>query len=151
MLSRASVVVRPVARAVAYAARPAPVAALRAFSSSAKVASGHGHGPAPPIIVGPGAKDGEVPTAYDQATGLERFQLLGDIAGINVFDQDPLDSSRIGTKANPIVVPATATSRIIGCTGSPADSHDVLWYELTEAKQRRCYECGSVYQLAVEH
>ncbi|KAF9030963.1 COX5B-domain-containing protein [Hymenopellis radicata] len=149
MFSRASVVVRPAARAVAHAVRPAPVTALRAFSSSAMVASGHG--PAPPIIVGPGVKDGEVPTAYDQATGLERFQLLGDIAGTNVFDQEPLDSSRVGTKANPIMVPATATSRIIGCTGCPADSHDVMWYELKENKQIRCWECGSVYELAVEH
>jgi hypothetical protein len=35
------------------------------------------------------------------------------------------------------------TERIIGCSGSPADSHDVIWFNLTEERQRRCPECGS--------
>lgn len=33
--------------------------------------------------------------------------------------------------------------RIIGCTGSPADSHDVLWFDVKKDKQSRCTECGS--------
>lgn len=33
--------------------------------------------------------------------------------------------------------------RIIGCTGVPADSHDVIWFNLHKDKQGRCKECGS--------
>lgn len=93
------------------AARPAVLAARtankqqasRAFSTTLRVSSG---GPPPPQLYGPGAKPGSVPTDLDQATGLERLQLLGEIEGINVFDEGPLDSSRIGTKADPVLVPS---------------------------------------------
>ena len=95
------------------AARPAVLAAraslkpstsaLRAFSMSVRVSSG---GPPPPQLYGTGGKAGEVPTDLEQATGLERLQLLGELEGINVFDDSPLDSSRIGTKADPILVPS---------------------------------------------
>ena len=33
--------------------------------------------------------------------------------------------------------------RIIGCTGVPADSHDVLWFNLYKDELGRCTECGS--------
>lgn len=45
----------------------------------------------------PGAQPGTVPSDIEQATGLERFELLGKIEGIDVFDMKPLDSSRTGT------------------------------------------------------
>jgi len=77
--------------------------ASRAFSTTFRVSSG---GPPPPELYGPGAKPGTVPTDLDQSTGLERLQLLGQTQGINVFDEEPLDSSRIGTKANPVLVPS---------------------------------------------
>jgi hypothetical protein len=35
------------------------------------------------------------------------------------------------------------SERIVGCTGSPADSHDVLWLRVTTEKPSRCLECGS--------
>jgi len=35
------------------------------------------------------------------------------------------------------------TERMVGCTGSPADSHDILWFRLTTEKPSRCPECGS--------
>ncbi|KAK0236016.1 cytochrome c oxidase subunit VB-domain-containing protein [Armillaria borealis] len=148
MLSRAVAIARPAARQATWAFKPATVSALRTFTASSQVASSHGD--PPPQLLGPGVKPGEVPTSYDQATGIERLQLLGDIEGFNVFDQEPLDSSRTGTKANPILVPATAAARIVGCTGSPADSHDVLWFEVKKDKLARCAECGSVYALQLE-
>jgi cytochrome c oxidase subunit 5b len=93
------------------AARPAVLAArvslkpssssVRAFSTTIRTQSG---GPPAPQIYGPGGKAGGVPTDIEQATGLERLQLLGDLEGINVFDDSPLDASRLGTKANPILV-----------------------------------------------
>ena len=94
------------------AARPAIFAAraslkpstssVRAFSTTVRTQSG---GPPAPQLYGTGGKAGGVPTDIEQATGLERLQLLGDMEGINVFDDSPLDSSRLGTKANPVLVP----------------------------------------------
>ncbi|KAF8349141.1 cytochrome c oxidase subunit VB-domain-containing protein [Amanita rubescens] len=125
-------------------ARSSRVNAIRAFSTTPRAAS---DGPPPPQLIGPGGKPGEVPSDYDQLTGLARLQLLGDMQGIKIFDDGPLDSSRIGTKANPVLVQSYDVERIIGCTGSPADSHDILWFNLTTDKLERCTECGSVYKL----
>ncbi|PWN49035.1 hypothetical protein IE53DRAFT_370111, partial [Violaceomyces palustris] len=39
-------------------------------------------------------------------------------------------------------------SRIVGCTGFPADSHDTIYLHLNrDIKSHRCPECGSVYEL----
>ena len=96
---------------VVRAARPAILAArsslkpststLRALSTTLHVQSG---GPPPPQLYGDGGKTGSVPTDIEQATGLERLQLLGELEGVKVFDDGPLDSSRIGTKVNPVLV-----------------------------------------------
>lgn len=43
-----------------------------------------------------GAQPGTVPTDIDQATGLERLEILGKMQGIDVFDMKPLDASRKG-------------------------------------------------------
>nr|GAT60730.1 predicted protein [Mycena chlorophos] len=131
------------------AARPAlrPTlrsAPLRALSTTLRNSSDHAK---PPSIFGPGGKAGEVPTDFEQATGLERFELLGEMEGIDVFDETPLDSSRVGTKKDPIMVLSYDPMRVIGCTGSPADSHDIIWLNLPKDRQRFCTECGSVYQL----
>lgn len=40
---------------------------------------------------------GTVPTDLEQATGLERFEILGKMQGVDVFDMKPLDASRLGT------------------------------------------------------
>ena len=48
-------------------------------------------------LLPPGAKPGTVPTDLEQATGLERLELLGKMQGIDIFDMKPLDSSRKGT------------------------------------------------------
>jgi len=101
-------------RSAVRAARPAVLAArsnlkpthIRAFSTTLRVSSGP---PAPPLF-GPGGKAGEVPSDLEQATGLERLQLLGELEGIDVFDENPLDASRIGTKASPILVPSYVRS-----------------------------------------
>jgi len=132
-------------RPVAFAARSAfkPSFAARAISTSKVRLSGHA---APPVF-GEGAKPGEVPTDENQSTGLERIQLLGEIEGVEVFDSQPLDSSRVGTLADPVKVLSYEPERIIGCTGAPAESHELLWLNLTSQKNRRCPECGSVYAL----
>lgn len=47
-------------------------------------------------LVPPGAKPGTIPTDVDQATGLERLELIGKMQGIDIFDMRPLDASRKG-------------------------------------------------------
>lgn len=47
-------------------------------------------------LVGPGAEPGTIPTDLEQATGMERLEILGKIEGIDVFDMKPLDASRKG-------------------------------------------------------
>lgn len=90
--------VRPVAtRGVR---RSTPSTAFRALSTTTPRFSG----PAPPSLYGEGAKPGEIPSDEQQATGLERLQLLGEMQGIEAFDLEPLDSSRVGTLEDPVKV-----------------------------------------------
>ncbi|KAJ9262228.1 hypothetical protein DTO271D3_6136 [Paecilomyces variotii] len=96
-------------------------------------------------LLPPGAKPGTIPTDLDQATGLERLELLGKMQGIDIFDMRPLDASRKGTLDNPIIVNGAGDEQYAGCTGYPADSHVVNW--LTVSRERpieRCMECGNV-------
>ena len=48
-------------------------------------------------LLPPGAAPGTMPTDLEQSTGLERFEILGKMQGIDVFDMKPLDASRKGT------------------------------------------------------
>ncbi|CRG90218.1 cytochrome c oxidase subunit Vb [Talaromyces islandicus] len=99
-------------------------------------------------LLPPGSKPGSVPTDIEQATGLERLELIGKMQGIDVFDQRPLDASRKGTLENPILVNGAGDEQYAGCTGYPADSHIVNW--LTVSRDRpieRCNECGNVVKL----
>lgn len=47
-------------------------------------------------LLPPGAEPGTVPTDLEQATGLERLEILGKMQGVDIFDMSPLDSSRKG-------------------------------------------------------
>ncbi|TKA60715.1 hypothetical protein B0A55_10732 [Friedmanniomyces simplex] len=99
-------------------------------------------------LLPPGGTPGTVPTDLEQATGLERLEILGKMQGVDVFDMRPLDASRKGTLDNPIVVKSFGDEQYLGCTGCPVDSHVVLW--LTCSRDRpveRCMECGSVYKM----
>ena len=100
----------------------------------------------PEDMFGEGAKAGTVPTDLEQATGLERYELLGKMAGVDVFDMQPLKVDRIATVDDPIVVDCFDTYRYVGCTGLD-DSHDTLWYTVTKGKVTRCYECGQCFKL----
>ncbi|KAK7513584.1 cytochrome c oxidase subunit VB-domain-containing protein [Phyllosticta citriasiana] len=99
-------------------------------------------------LLPPGAAPGTIPTDLEQATGLERLEILGKVQGVDVFDMKPLDASRKGTLEDPIVVRSFGDEQYVGCTGHPADSHTVIW--LTMSRERpleRCPECGSVYKM----
>jgi cytochrome c oxidase subunit 5b len=98
-------------------------------------------------LLGVGAAPGTIPSDMEQATGLERLELLGKMEGVDIFDMRPLDASRLGTMSEPIKVQGGGPEQYLGCTGCPADSHIVTW--LTVSRDRpieRCPECGSVYE-----
>ncbi|WOO80710.1 Cytochrome c oxidase subunit 4, mitochondrial [Vanrija pseudolonga] len=155
-------------RAVARPALALPKAQVIARPISVSAIRRGGGGP--PLLLGEGVKAGEVPTDEQQATGIERFELMGKVEGVDVFDMTPLQADRLGTLDNPIEVfsfvrishfrlaplwlannPAQYPVRHVGCTGFPADSHDTLWLQVnTELKHHRCPECGSVYTLKYE-
>ena len=48
-------------------------------------------------LLPPGGAPGTIPSDLEQSTGLERFEILGKMQGIDVFDMKPLDASRLGT------------------------------------------------------
>ncbi|KAL4955865.1 cytochrome c oxidase subunit VB-domain-containing protein [Aspergillus filifer] len=99
-------------------------------------------------LIPPGAKPGTVPADIEHATGLERLELIGKMQGIDIFDMRPLDASRLGTMEDPIIVNGAGDEQYAGCTGFPADSHQVNW--LTVSRDRpieRCGECGNVVKL----
>ncbi|KAK7207877.1 cytochrome c oxidase polypeptide IV [Myxozyma melibiosi] len=174
MISRQLLSVARLAAARPLAARAAPLAA-RSFSRSAvrantKVsdpaataveADDHAAAepPAPAVsmsidevesemdLFGPGATKGKVPTNLEQATGLERLELLADMAGIDLFDQVTLPSDRKGTIFDPVVIQVPVKQKYIGCTGIPADTHEIEWMSATIRRPARCVECGCVYRL----
>ncbi|KAK3944395.1 putative cytochrome c oxidase [Diplogelasinospora grovesii] len=99
-------------------------------------------------LVGPGAAPGTVPTDLEQATGLERLEILGKMESVDIFDMRPLDASRLGTMENPVLVRSAGDEQYAGCTGVPADSHTVIWLAMTRERPiERCPECGSVYKM----
>jgi cytochrome c oxidase subunit 5b len=113
---------RPVVLAARSSFNPKSSTRIRPFSTTLPVSSG----PPAPQLFGEGGKAGEVPSDIEQATGLERLQLLGELEGIDVFDESPLDASRIGTKANPVLVPSYVRisppitldgPHVVGCLG----------------------------------
>lgn len=82
--------------------RAARLPATRTLSTSVKKLSDHAH--APPALLGEGAPVGTVPTDENQATGLERLQLLGHQEGVDVFDMQPLEITTLGTVKEPILI-----------------------------------------------
>jgi cytochrome c oxidase subunit 5b len=110
MYSAALRAVRPVV--VRSTRRSTPSNAFRALSTTTPRFSG----PAPPSLYGEGAKPGEIPSDEQQATGLERFQLLGEMNGVESFDLEPLDSSRVGTLEDPIKVFSLVCSASFQCS-----------------------------------
>lgn len=102
--------VRPARSLLRTIPRTAAVPA-RALSSTPRVLGGHA---APPSLLGEGASAGSVPTDENQATGLERLQILGNLEGVDVFDMKPLEMTRLGTVENPIQIHSWVRSFVGG-------------------------------------
>jgi hypothetical protein len=96
--------VRPAAKAACSAIKSTSVTPNTAIRGFAMTCNRLSEGPAAPPLYGVGAPAGQMPTDEEQATGLERLELLGEMQGINVFDEEPLDSSRMGTLEDPVKV-----------------------------------------------
>lgn len=99
---RAFTVARPAVAAARSSLRVSTTA--RTFATTSRRASDEHHGPTAPQLYGTGSKEAKIPSDAEQATGIERFQLLGKMEGVDVFDMHPLDSSRLGTMQDPIKV-----------------------------------------------
>jgi len=68
-------------------------------------------------LIGPGAKPGTVPDDLEQATGIERAELLAKLEGKELFDVGPLMITSFGTKKNPVMVKSVDSIRHVGCSG----------------------------------
>ncbi|TPX38979.1 hypothetical protein SeMB42_g06533 [Synchytrium endobioticum] len=106
----------------------------------------------PPQIPGYRAP-GEVATNWELATGNERYEYLAKLAGQDPWeDLHPIVQTQMGTKSNPVVVKGVDPERYIGCTGFPADSHEVVWLTVRPGKHfDRCPHCGNVFKYIQEH
>mmetsp|Transcript_6144 Transcript_6144/g.6080 ORF Transcript_6144/g.6080 Transcript_6144/m.6080 type:complete len:156 (+) Transcript_6144:46-513(+) len=96
-------------------------------------------------LIGPGAKEGTIPTDLDQATGLERFEILGKMEGIDVFDMENPVFEGSGSMKDPYLVPTYMGYRYVGCKGKGGDDHKPYWMKVEEGKPGRCWQCGNVY------
>lgn len=95
-------------------------------------------------LIGPGAKEGTIPSDLDQATGLERFEVLGKMEGVDVFDMENPIYEGEGTIKNPFLVPTYIGYRYVGCTGKGHEEHKPYWMKVGE-EPSRCWHCGTVF------
>lgn len=96
----------------------------------------------------------------EQAIGKERLDFLGGYSSTNPFLMDPLKIRKYGPLDDPHLVPSYVGRRIIGCTGFPIDSHDILWMwvgpedfmiedggDFSSYPPTRCPECGQAFKI----
>ncbi len=101
-----------------------------------------------PAVVGPGGPSDRIADMYEQSAGLERLEYLANLAQRPLFLTDPLQVKSFGTLQNPIAVQSISGKRIVGCTGFPADSHEIVWFECDVNKgSGRCPECGQAFAI----
>ncbi|RCK67380.1 Cytochrome c oxidase subunit 4, mitochondrial [Candida viswanathii] len=100
----------------------------------------------PASLIGPGAQPGVIPTDWDQATGLQRLELLGKQDGVDVFDMEMPIKEGSGTMTDPYLVPTYIGYRYVGCKGSEEHDHKPYWMKVQEGEVSRCWQCGSVWK-----
>lgn len=98
----------------------------------------------PASLIGQGSKPGVIPTDWDQATGLQRLELLGKREGVDVFDMEMPITEGKGTMESPYLVPTYIGYRYVGCKGSAEHDHKPYWMKVEEGKVSRCWQCGTV-------
>lgn len=108
-------------------------------------------------ITGPGAKEGTIPSDFEQSVGVERLELLSQLAGKQIFSSaEPLAHPRgpevKGSLGEPVLVESIEAvgpeGRIVGCSGQPRGSHEIGFFWVRSAKEAtRCPECGQAFKL----
>jgi cytochrome c oxidase subunit 5b len=91
---------------------------------------------------------------YEQSAGLERLEYLSNLAQRPLFLMNPLRIEKFGTLREPVPVESISGHRIVGCSGFPVDSHELMWFECdVEKGPGRCPECGQAFaiQLVNQH
>jgi len=82
-----------------------------------------------------------VPPTETHAVGDEKDEI----------DFGPFDSSVLeggfGTKEKPVNVHSRYGQRIVGCTGSAEQEHELLWHEVKANKDLVCMDCGQFFRL----
>mmetsp|Transcript_11755 Transcript_11755/g.32752 ORF Transcript_11755/g.32752 Transcript_11755/m.32752 type:complete len:155 (+) Transcript_11755:42-506(+) len=94
--------------------------------------------------------DNKIPSDLDQATGLERAEMLYEMEGKSLFEQQPVGP--FGTEASPYVVESVQDERIMGCpgncdSGDSRTSNEIRWFVVAANKPHKCGQCGQVFAL----
>ena len=58
-----------------------------------------------------------IPSEKDQATGLRREEFEDEGKGVTRFNRNALFVEKIGTKADPTLIPSMNPTRVVGCSG----------------------------------
>ncbi|KAK6201099.1 cytochrome c oxidase subunit VB-domain-containing protein [Scheffersomyces amazonensis] len=96
-------------------------------------------------LIGPGAKPGTIPSDLDQATGLERLEVLGKREGVDVFDLENPISEGSGSPQDPYLVPTYVGYRYVGCKGKEGHNHKPYWMKVEDGHLARCWQCGNSF------
>ena len=96
-----------------------------------------------PISIEPKDK-GRLPGFFESLSGYARIEYLRKLMGVKdrLYENGSLKVYAHGTAANPTYVPTQENFRIIGCTGIPKDSHELMWFRVYMDKLGRCPLCG---------
>jgi len=137
---------------------PSQLAVLARWGSSSSHSSSHSShsssastGENIPYIIEekerPYPQDGKIATDLEQSTGIEREELLAQLAGKERF---PVDGpfTHFGTKKNPSIVYSGYKNRIMGCAGNCEKAEEPgfrVWWTLKTGEGGHCPECGQYF------
>ena len=96
------------------------------------------------------ANDGGIAKNEDQATGLEREEVLAELDGKDYFEGQLV--APFGTKESPVVVQSIFAERIVGCPGhcdqgDTTNFNEVQWFTVKEGSPYVCPDCNQYFTL----
>lgn len=97
-----------------------------------------------PIPPPKASADSDIPSIFDQATGLER----AEIENPEIFKHNEVLRGPFGTLDNPVKIPSHYDSRIVGCTGRPSpDDHEIVWIVAKKDEKSCCPSCNQYFEI----